>query len=55
LPTKVSGVNESRQSLCRRSAQASSKKLPSFSALQIAFQSSYWVTESSPDEATTPA
>src|ERR1700716_2853845 len=45
---KVSGTKLSSQELCRSSAQPSSKKLRSFSALQIAFQSSYWVTASTP-------
>ena len=36
----------SRNSLCRASAWSSSWKLPSFRLLQIAFHSSYWVTES---------
>ena len=34
--------------MCRCSAQSSSWKLPSFRLLQIAFHSSYWVTESKP-------
>ena len=39
-------------SLCRSQGPGQLEKLPSFSELQIAFHSSYWVTESSPPSAT---
>src|ERR1035441_6795382 len=48
LPTNVSGRNAAAKLSCRSSAQASSKKLPSFRELQMAFHSSYWVTLSRP-------
>ena len=52
LPTNVSGTNESRNSSCRVSDQASSQRLASFSELQTAFQSSYCVTESTVESGT---
>ena len=50
--TNVSGANRARKSLWRCSAQSSSWKLPSLRLLQIAFHSSYWVTESTPEPST---
>jgi hypothetical protein len=46
LPMNVSGMKDSTKSLWRRSAQSSSWKLASLRLLQMAFHSSYWVTES---------
>src|SRR6478609_4145354 len=48
LPRNVSGANDAQNVRCRSTVQDSSKKLPSFSELQIDFHNSYWVTESSP-------
>ena len=52
LPTNVCGANDSRNSSCRVSDQASSHRLASLMELQIAFHSSYWVTESTVDSCT---
>ena len=55
LPTNTVGRNSATMSRCRPSVQASSNGFCSFRLLQIAFHSSYWVTESSPDSATKAA
>ena len=52
LPMNVIGTNVSMKSLCRVSDQASSWKLVSLRLLQIAFHSSYWVSESKPQSRT---
>ena len=52
LPTNVAGAKAAVNSLCRVSVQSSSKKLRSARLLQIAFHSSYWVTESRVERAT---
>ena len=52
LPRKVWDRNDAENSACRFRVHSSSWKFFSFSELQIAFHSSYWVTESTPLSAT---
>ena len=55
FPMNVIGTNVSTNSSWRRSAWSSSWKLPSLRLLQMAFHSSYCVTESNVVAVTMPA